>query len=65
MQEEQISFLQKIEQADIRKIIFSNGKGERIQYRKVCICVKQRGYQIEKYTKIFQNCIYRSCVKLI
>lgn len=50
MQEEQVLFLQKIEQADIRKIIFSNGKGEKIEYRKVCICAKQRGYQIEKYT---------------
>lgn len=50
MQEEQISFLQKIEQTDIRKIICSNGKGEGIRYRKICILAKQKGYQIEKYT---------------
>lgn len=50
MQEEQISFLQKINQTDIRKIICSNGKGEGIEYRKICILAKQKGYQIEKYT---------------
>ena len=50
MQEEQKSFLQKINPTEIRKIICSNGKGGKIRYRKICILAKQKGYQIEKYT---------------
>lgn len=43
MQEEQTTFLEKIEQKDITKIICSNGKGEQVKYRKICILPKKNG----------------------
>lgn len=51
MQEEQTTFLEKIEQKDITKIICSNGKGEQVKYRKICILPKKNGWQIESYTE--------------
>lgn len=51
MQEEQTTFLEKIEQKDITKIVCSNGKGEQVKYRKICILPKKNGWQIESYTE--------------
>lgn len=65
MREEQKAFLQKIDTKEIRKIICSNGKGEKIEYRKICILVKQKGCQIEKYTdkQVFHENIPRLHLK--
>lgn len=50
MQEELNTFIEQIDKKEITKIICSNGKGEQIAYRKICILQKQKGWQVECYT---------------
>ena len=51
MEETQRAFLEKIKPDGVRKIICSNGRGQDLKFRKLCIVAKKSGYQIEKYTE--------------
>lgn len=41
-------YLNQIEENEIQKLVFSNGKNP--EYKKICVVRKKEGYQIERYT---------------
>lgn len=55
-------FLQKIKVSEIKKIVISNQKDSSAEYKKVCILVKDNGYQVEQYT---QKQVFHENVKAI